>query len=66
VAQVYLQLFFDVSYQHVNSNGDPDLGFDGILGSSIKHFDPKVLFDPFEKYLDLPATLKQLSDEQCR
>ena len=55
-----MYLFFDNGYQHVNRNCNPDLGLDGILGGSIKRFDTKVLLDPFEEDLDLPATLKQL------
>ena len=57
-----MYLFFDNGYQHVNRNCNPDLGLDGILGGPVKRFDTKVLLDPFEEDLDLPATLKQLSD----
>ena len=57
-----MHLFFDNGYQHVNCNGNPDLGLDGILGGAIKGLDTKVLLDPFEEDLDLPATLKQLGD----
>ena len=56
-----MYLFFDNGYQHVNRNCNPDLGLDGILGGPVKRFDTKVLLDPFEENLDLPATLKQLS-----
>jgi hypothetical protein len=55
-----VHLFFDNGHQHVNSDCNPDLGLDGILGGPIKRFDTKVLLDPFEEDLDLPATLKQL------
>jgi hypothetical protein len=55
-----VHLFFDNGHQHVNSDCNPDLGLDSILGGPIKRFDTKVLFDPFEEDLDLPATLKQL------
>ncbi len=55
-----MHLFFDNGHQHVNSDCNPDLGFDGILGGPIKRFDTEVLLDPFEEDLDLPATLKQL------
>jgi len=60
------QTFLDNSNKHINRDCDPDLGFYGILGGSIKRFDTKVLFDPFEKDLDLPATLKQFGNGQCR
>lgn len=59
-------MFLDDGYQDVNGDGDPDLSFDGILGGSIKRFDAEMLLDPFEEDLDLPATLKQLGDGQCR
>ena len=55
-----MHLFFYNGYQHVNSDCNPDLGLDGILGGPIKRFDTKVLLDPFEEDFDLPATLKQL------
>ena len=55
-----MHLFFDNGHQHVDSDCNPDLGLDGILGGPIKRFDTKVLLDPFEEDLDLPATLKQL------
>jgi hypothetical protein len=55
-----MHLFFDNGHQYVNSDCNPDLGLDGILGDPIKRFDTKVLLDPFEEDLDLPATLKQL------
>jgi hypothetical protein len=42
------------------------LGLDGILGGPVKRFDTKVLFDPFEKDFDLPATLKQFGNGPCR
>jgi hypothetical protein len=51
-------LFFDNGHHHIKSDCNPDLGFDGILGGSIECFDTKVRFDPFEEYLNLPATLK--------
>ena len=60
-----MHLLFDNGYHHVNGDGDPNLGFDSILGGSVKRFDSKVLFDPFEEQLDLPATSKQFGDSQC-
>ena len=58
-------MFFDNGHQHVNGDVNPDLGFNGILGGPIKRFDTKMLFDPFEEQLDLPATTKQLGNGQC-
>jgi len=61
-----MQLFFDNGHQHINGDCYPDLSLDGILGGPIKRFDTKMLFDPFEEDLDLPATLKQFANDQCR
>lgn len=52
---------FETGDHEVSADGDPDLGFDGILGSSIKGLDSKVLFDPFEKEFDAPSGLVDLS-----
>jgi hypothetical protein len=61
-----MQLFLDNGHQHVNGDCYPDLGLDCILGGSIKCFDSKMLFDPFEEEFDLPATSKQFGDGQYR
>jgi hypothetical protein len=50
-------VFFDNSYQDINTDGDPDLSFDGVLRNSEKGFDTQVLFDPLEEEFDLPAAL---------
>ena len=49
------QSFFDNGDQDINSNGNPNLGLDAVRGSAEETFDPKVLFDPFEKEFDMPA-----------
>jgi len=54
------QTLLDDSYQHVDGDGDPDLGLDRILGGTIKCLDPQVLLDPFEEQLDLPAAFVHL------
>jgi len=40
---------FDNGDQDINRDSDPDLGLDGVFGSSVKRLDPEMLFDPFEK-----------------
>jgi hypothetical protein len=50
---------FDDSDEHINRNSNPDLGLHCILGSPIKSFDSKILFDPFEEEFDLPTTLEK-------
>jgi hypothetical protein len=39
-----------------------DLGFDGIGRCSVKGFDSKVLLDPAEEELHLPALLVNIGD----
>ena len=56
-------LFHD-GHQHVDRHGDPDLGFDGVLGSSIEGLDAQVLLDPLEEQLDLPARFVESDDDE--
>jgi hypothetical protein len=58
-------MFFDDCHQHINGDGNPDLGLDRIVAGAIESFDSEMLFDPFEEQFDLPATLIKLSDSQC-
>ena len=58
------QFFFDDRHQHVNADGDPDLGLYGVFGCSVKRFDAKVLFDPFEEQFHLPSAFVELCDDQ--
>ena len=57
-----METLFDDGDEHVNRDGNPDLGFDRVLGGAEKHFDTKMLLDPFEKQLDLPAAAIQFGD----
>ena len=56
----------DDRHQHVYGDGNPDLSFHGVLGCAIERLDSKILFDPFEEQLDLPATFEEQSNRQCR
>ena len=58
-ARMRLEFFLD-RYQCVNTDGDPDLGFDRVLGRTEESLDAKVLFDPFEEEFHLPAAFVQL------
>ena len=42
------------------------MGFDGVLGGAEKDFDTKMLLEPFEKQLDLPAAAIKLGDGERR
>ncbi len=60
------QFFLDDRYQHVNADGDPNLGFYRVFGCPVERFDAKVLFDPFEEQFYLPAAFVELCDGQRR
>ena len=57
-------MLFDDGHQHINRDGNPDLGLDGIVACAIKSFDSKMLLDPFEEQFDLPSGVIKLSDGQ--
>lgn len=38
----------ETGHHEVDADGDPDLGLHGVVGGSVKRFDPEVLLDPFE------------------
>lgn len=42
------------------------MGFDRVLGGAEEDFDTKMLLDPFEKQLDLPAATIKLGDGERR
>ena len=48
--------------QRINTDGNPDLGFDSVFGVAVKAFDVEVLFDPFEEEFDTPAGTIELGD----
>jgi hypothetical protein len=53
---------FETGDHEVSTDGDPDLGFDGILRSSVKGFYSQVLFDPPEEQFNAPSGLVDCSD----
>lgn len=48
--------------EHVNADGNPDLGLHGVLGVAVEAFDVEVLFDPFEEEFDTPTGTIELGD----
>ena len=56
-----MESFFHDSDQQVSGDSDPHLSFDCVLGSPKENFDTKMLFDPFEEQLNLPALTIQVS-----
>ena len=63
-ASVDLQFLLDDGNEYVNADGDPDLRPYGAGRRAIKGFDSQMLFDPFEKQFDSPATLVELRNRQ--
>ena len=48
-----MQSLLDDGNKDAGGDRDSDLGFDRVLGSSKKDFDPQMLYDPFEQLNDL-------------
>ena len=59
-APVELEHLPQDGHQHVDTDGDPDLGLHRVLGGPVERPDPQVLLDPLEEQFDLPAALVQL------
>src|SRR6267143_1164351 len=59
-----MQFLFHYGHEHINRDGDPDLGPQSILGSAVEILDAQVLLDPFEEQLDLPTAAIKLGDSQ--
>ena len=56
--------FFDDGNEHIDRDGNPYLGFDGILHGAVEDLDPQVLLDPFEEQFHLPSAPVQFCDSQ--
>ena len=52
--------------EHVNADGNPNLGLHGIVRGAEKPFDAQMLFDPFEEEFDLPSEAIEIADGQGR
>lgn len=61
-----IEPFAEDGHEQVAADGDPDLGFDGVLRGAVKGFDAQVLLDPFEEQFDMPATTVQFGDDVRR
>ena len=57
-----LELFLDDGDQQVDRNGDPDLGFNGVLAGPEEVLDAEVLLDPFKEEFQLAAALAESAD----
>ena len=58
------EFLLDDGDEHVNADRNPHLSLHRVVACPVKRFDMQVLFDPFEKQLDLPATFVELRDDQ--
>ena len=61
-----VELFLHNRYQHVNTDGCLNLRLHRIGRRAVKRLDPKILLDPLEEKLHLPAALVQLCNRQRR
>ena len=60
-----IQALFDNGHQNIAAHRTPDLRLDSIHTCADKGLGAQVLFDPFEKQLQLPAALIQLGYLSC-
>src|SRR5258708_33709960 len=61
-----MELLFDDGDEHVDRDGDPDLGLHSVLGGAEETLDTEMLLDPFEKQFDLPTALVESANGQRR
>jgi hypothetical protein len=59
---VEFQLLLREGHQHVHAHGNPDLRLDGVDRRPLECPDAKVLLEPLQEQLDLPAALVQLGE----
>ena len=50
-----MEFLADDRHQDVGTNGDPDLGLEGVVAGAEEVFDSQVLLDPLEEQLESPA-----------
>ena len=63
-ARPRVKLLLDDGDEHVGRYRAPDLRLHGVLAGAEEFLDSKVLLDPFEEQLDLPAALVKRGDSQ--
>ena len=61
-----METLLDDGDQHIDRHRDPDLRLDRVLRRAEETFEAKVLLDPLEEQLHLPASLEERADGQCR
>ena len=63
---VQVEALLDDGDEDVDRDGDPDLGFHGVLRGPEEPLDAQMLLDPLEEQLDLPAALVEGTDRGGR
>jgi len=61
-ANLQMKLFAQNGHEQINANRDPDLGLDRVIARPKEMLDAQVLFDAFEKQLNLPSTFVKLGN----
>jgi hypothetical protein len=59
-------VFFHDGDEHINRDGNPDLGFYSILTCAVERLYSKMLLDPLEEQFYLPTAAIKLCDNQGR
>ena len=62
--QLQMEAFSDDGNKDIGGNGDPDLGFYRIDGSTVEGLDAEMLFDPLEEQFDLPSAFVECGNGQ--
>jgi hypothetical protein len=55
------EFFLDDRDEYVNADRDPHLNLHRVVARPVEGFDMQILFDPFEKQLDVPAIMPSKS-----
>ena len=58
------QLFLQNGDQDIDTDSNPDLGENGILGGPVEGLDSQVLLDPLEEQLYLPPAFVEEGDTE--
>ena len=61
-----MKFFPHNGHEHIDCDGDPDLGLHRVLRGAEELFDAKMLFNPLEESFDEPPAAVQFRDCFCR
>jgi len=63
-ASLQIQPFFYDRYEHIDRDGNPNLGTDRVGRGAIESFDPQMLLDPTKEQFHFPAALIKFGDTE--